>query len=76
MTWSGTFVSQVPQSSPFKNGAWIYHDIDPYQAAAPNGLIMASCQQATNPQYSSDVQPCDTPTTKAACEAAPAGCAC
>ncbi|HEY3666144.1 MAG TPA: alpha/beta hydrolase-fold protein [Polyangiaceae bacterium] len=74
MTWSGTYVTQVPSSSPFKNGAWIYHDIDPYQAAAPNGLIMASCQKATDPQYSSDVQPCDTPTTKATCEAA-AGCA-
>ena len=74
ITFSGTYVSQVPGDSPFKNGAWIYHDIDPYQAAAPNGLIMASCQKATDPELSGEVQPCATPTSKTACEAA-TGCA-
>ena len=74
ITWSGTFVNQVPGSSPFKHGAWIYHDIDPYQAAAPNGLIMASCQKADGPKTSGLVEPCDTPISKAACEAV-SGCA-
>ena len=42
ITFSGKYVTQVPAGSPFPHGAWIYHDIDPYDPAAPNGLIMAS----------------------------------
>jgi len=37
-------------------------------------LIVASCQKADSPKTSSDVEPCDTPLSKAACEAV-SGCA-
>ena len=74
ITFSGTYVNQVASGTPFKHGAWIYHDIDPYQADAPNGLIVASCEKADSPKTSSDVEPCDTPTSKSACEAV-TGCA-
>ncbi|HEX4405753.1 MAG TPA: alpha/beta hydrolase-fold protein, partial [Polyangia bacterium] len=40
ITFSGTFVNQVPASSPFPHGCWVYHDEDPYDATAPNGLIV------------------------------------
>jgi enterochelin esterase-like enzyme len=73
LTFSGTYVNQVAGGTPFKHGAWIYHDIDPYNAAAPNGLIIASCQKADGPKTSSDVEPCDTPTSKTTCEAV-SGC--
>ncbi len=69
ITFSGTYVNQVATGTPFKHGAWIYHDIDPYNAAAPNGLIVASCQKSDGPKTSSDVEPCDTPTSKTTCEA-------
>ena len=74
ITFSGTFVNQVASGTPFKHGAWVYHDIDPYQTDAPNGLIMASCEKASGPKTSSAVEPCDTPLSQAACEAV-VGCA-
>jgi len=49
ITFSGTYVTQVPANSPFPHGCWIYHDKDPYDAAAPNGLIMEHCESATDP---------------------------
>ena len=74
ITFSGTFVNQVASGTPFKHGAWIYHDVDPYQAAAPNGLIMASCGKADGSKGTGVVDPCDTPLSKSACEAV-TGCA-
>jgi S-formylglutathione hydrolase FrmB len=75
IAFSGTFVNQVPASSPFPHGCWVYHDEDPYDAAAPNGLIVAHCESATAPSVgTSNPGPCDTPLTQAKCEAA-AGCA-
>jgi enterochelin esterase family protein len=73
ITFSGTYVQQVPQDSPFPHGAWIYHDIDPYDAAKPNGLIVASCESATGPKTTGAVEPCDTPLSESACVAV-AGC--
>ncbi|HSZ82234.1 MAG TPA: alpha/beta hydrolase-fold protein [Polyangia bacterium] len=75
ITFSGTFVNQVPANSPFPHGCWIYHDEDPYDAATPNGLIVAHCESATSPGAgSSNPGPCDTPLTQTTCEAV-AGCA-
>jgi enterochelin esterase-like enzyme len=75
IAFSGTFVNQVPASSPFPHGCWVYHDEDPYAATAPNGLIVAHCESATNPAVgTSNPGPCDTPLTQAKCEAV-AGCA-
>jgi enterochelin esterase family protein len=73
ITFSGTYVAQVPASSPFPHGAWIYHDVDPYSADAPNGLIVQHCESAAGPKKTSAVEPCDTPLSKTACEAV-AGC--
>jgi S-formylglutathione hydrolase FrmB len=73
ITFSGTYVNQVANGTPFKHGAWIYHDIDPYQTDAANGLIVASCESAAGPKTSSAVEPCDTPTSQSACEAV-SGC--
>jgi enterochelin esterase family protein len=75
IAFSGTFVNQVAAGTPFPHGCWIYHDEDPYDATAPNGLIVAHCESATTPTVGSDNPgPCDTPLTQAACEAA-VGCA-
>ncbi len=74
ITFSGTYVSQVPKTSPFANGAWIYHDEDPYNEVAPNGLITAFCESASGPKTTSAVEPCDTPLSASACTAV-AGCA-
>jgi len=74
ITFSGTYVSQVPKTSPFPNGAWIYHDQDPYDEAAPNGLVAAFCESASGTKTSSVVEPCDTPLSESACLAV-AGCA-
>jgi iron(III)-enterobactin esterase len=74
ITFSGTYVSQVPKTSPFPNGAWIYHDEDPYNEAAPNGLISAFCESASGPKTTSAVEPCDTQLGETACMAV-AGCA-
>jgi hypothetical protein len=75
ITFSGTYVNQVPANSPFPHGCWIYHDVDPFNAAAPNGLIVQHCESATNPAAgSSNPGPCDTPLSRAACEAV-TGCA-
>jgi len=74
ITFSGTYVSQVPKSSPFPNGAWIYHDQDPYVEAAPNGLIAAFCESQSGTKTTSAVEPCDTPFSESTCLAV-AGCA-
>ncbi|HET6281722.1 MAG TPA: alpha/beta hydrolase-fold protein, partial [Polyangia bacterium] len=74
ITFSGTYVAQVPASSPFPHGAWIYHDVDPYSADMPNGLIVQHCESAAGPKKTSAVEPCDTPLSKTACEAV-TGCA-
>jgi enterochelin esterase family protein len=74
ITFSGTYVSQVPADSPFPHGCWIYHDEDPYDATTPNGLIVAHCEDAANPAAgSSNPGKCDTPLTQQTCEAV-AGC--
>jgi enterochelin esterase-like enzyme len=73
LTFSGTYVNQVPKDSPFPHGAWVYHDIDPYDAAAPNGLISAFCESSSGIKTSSAVEPCDTPLSMSACTAV-AGC--
>ena len=74
ITFSGTYVNQVPTDSPFPHGCWVYHDEDPYDATAPNGLIIAHCESAAGPAGgSNNPGPCDTPLTQAACEAV-AGC--
>jgi S-formylglutathione hydrolase FrmB len=73
LTFSGTYVSQVPKTSPFPNGAWIYHDQDPYVEATPNGLIAAFCESESGMKTSSAVEPCDTPLNESACLAV-AGC--
>jgi enterochelin esterase family protein len=74
ITFSGTYVNVVADGTPFPHGCWAYHDIDPYQTAAPNGLIVAFCEKANGMKTSSDVEPCDTPLSKSACEAV-TGCA-
>ncbi|HVR61391.1 MAG TPA: hypothetical protein VMU50_05795 [Polyangia bacterium] len=72
--WSPTLVNQVPVGSPFPHGCWIYHDIDPYSMAAPNGLVVNSCEPAAGFTGDSSPGPCDTPLTQAKCEAVQ-GCA-
>lgn len=72
ITFSGTYVTQVPKDSPFPHGAWIYHDKDPYDDATPNGLIAAFCESASGPKTTGMVEPCDTPLTEMACTAMPA----
>ena len=74
ITFSGTYVNQVAAGTPFKHGAWVYHDLDPWQDAAPNGLIVAFCERMGGLKTSSDVEPCDTPVSKSACEQV-SGCA-
>ncbi len=73
ITFSGTYVSQVPQSSPFPHGAWVYHDIDPYQEATPNGLIAAFCEHESGVKTTGAVEPCDTPLHEDECTSKP-GC--
>ncbi|HEY2901049.1 MAG TPA: alpha/beta hydrolase-fold protein [Polyangia bacterium] len=74
ITFSGTYVDQVPSSSPFPHGCWSYHDYDPYVAAGPNGQIVAHCESATDfAKGSSNPGTCDKPLTEATCTAAP-GC--
>src|SRR5580692_10823957 len=74
LTFSGTFVNQVPAMSPFPHGCWVYHDVDPYSDAGPNGLIVQNCQIATGFVGASEPGPCDTPLSATTCQAA-AGCA-
>jgi S-formylglutathione hydrolase FrmB len=75
LTFSGSYVNQVPPDSPFPHGGWVYHDVDPYDATAPNGLVVAHCESAAGPAAGSDDPgPCDTPLSQAACVAV-AGCA-
>jgi iron(III)-enterobactin esterase len=73
ITFSGTYVAQVPKDSPFPHGAWVYHDIDPYDAAKPNGLIAGFCESSSGPKTTGKVEPCDTPLSESACVAV-AGC--
>jgi enterochelin esterase-like enzyme len=41
LSYSGTFVRQASPEDPlYPHGCWSYHDYDPYNAAAPNGLIV------------------------------------
>ncbi|HEY2899251.1 MAG TPA: hypothetical protein VGL59_01660 [Polyangia bacterium] len=72
--FSPTLVTQVPANSPFPHGCWIYHDIDPYSATAPNGLVVADCEPTTGFIGDSTPGACDTPLSQAKCEAV-AGCA-
>jgi hypothetical protein len=72
--FSPTLVDQVPATSPFPHGCWVYHDVDPYSDAGPNGLVVQSCQPAAGFVGSSMPGPCDTPLSMASCQAA-AGCA-
>jgi enterochelin esterase family protein len=67
ITFSGTYVNQVAAGTPFKHGAWVYHDIDPWQTSAANGLITAFCEKSDGLKTSSDVEPCDTPLSQSAC---------
>jgi S-formylglutathione hydrolase FrmB len=75
LSFSGSYVNQVPADSPFPHGGWVYHDEDPYDATGPNGLVVAHCESAASPAGGSDNPgPCDTPLTQGACTAV-AGCA-
>jgi iron(III)-enterobactin esterase len=41
ISYSGTFVRQASPEDPlYPHGGWAYHDFDPFDAAAPNGVIM------------------------------------
>jgi enterochelin esterase-like enzyme len=71
--FSPTLVSQVPKSSPFPNGCWVYHDLDPYDPTAPNGLVMHNCEAAGGFVGDSKPGACDTPLTQATCTAV-SGC--
>ncbi|HEY2903688.1 MAG TPA: alpha/beta hydrolase-fold protein [Polyangia bacterium] len=77
LTYSGTFVSQVPAGAPFPHGCWVYHDIDPHfvdpMADPAHGLIVQQCEPKTGADKGSDNPgPCDTPLTQADCQTA--GC--
>ncbi len=76
LTYSGTFVSQITEPTPFPHGCWVYHDIDPHfglPSEAPHGLLVEHCW---NPLVAGvgDPGPCDTPLSKTACESV-SGCA-
>jgi hypothetical protein len=76
LTYSGTFVSQSTDPSPFPHGCWVYHDVDPHfvvMTEPPLGLIVQHC---LDPQVMGvgNPGPCDTPLSQMACEAV-AGCA-
>jgi enterochelin esterase family protein len=73
LTYSGTYVNQVTAASPFPHGCWVYHDVDPYSDAGPNGLIVQDCQNASGNIASSNPGPCDTPLSQTTCQAA-TGC--
>jgi enterochelin esterase family protein len=45
ITYSGTFVSATANTT-FPHGAWVYHDVDPYNATTPNGLVVQHCAGA------------------------------
>ncbi|HVZ74634.1 MAG TPA: alpha/beta hydrolase-fold protein [Polyangia bacterium] len=75
LSFSGSYVNQVPADSPFPHGGWIYHDVDPFDATTPNGLVVAHCESATSPAAGvDDPGPCDTPLSESACLAM-TGCA-
>jgi enterochelin esterase family protein len=41
ISFSGTFVRQASPEDPlYPHGCWAYHDYDPFNATAPNGVIM------------------------------------
>jgi enterochelin esterase family protein len=64
ITYSGTFVDATA-STVFPHGAWVYHDVDPYDAAMPNGLIVEHCIGTP--------MGCQTPVSSSVCNAV-AGC--
>lgn len=77
VTYSGTYVSQVPPNPPFPHGCWVYHDVDPRfmtMTDPPAGLIVQHCESASGDQGSSNPGPCDTPLSQSACESV-GGCA-
>jgi enterochelin esterase family protein len=70
LTYSGTYVSQVPDGSPFPHGCWVYHDVDPHFTSMtdpPMGLIVQHCEPASGFVGSSNPGPCDTPLSLSAC---------
>jgi iron(III)-enterobactin esterase len=67
--WSPTLVTQVPAGSPFPHGCWVYHDIDPYNSSAPNGLVVADCEPAAGFLGDSAPTACDTALSRSKCEA-------
>lgn len=69
VTYSGTYVRQVPADSPFPNGCWVYHDFDPYDDTGANGLILQDCEPVGGFTGSSNPGPCDTPLSQPECEA-------
>jgi len=71
LTYSGTYVSQVPDGSPFPHGCWAYHDVDPHFTSMtdpPAGLIVQHCEPTSGFVGSSNPGPCDTPLSLMACE--------
>jgi hypothetical protein len=64
IAYSGTFVDATA-STVFPHGAWVYHDVDPYSATTPNGLIVQHCAGAA--------AGCATPLAQSTCGAV-AGC--
>lgn len=76
ISYSGSFIEQVPPDSPFPHGGWVYHDVDPYfqLSEAPRGLIMQRCESAASFLGSSNPGKCDTPLSQAACLAAGSEC--
>ena len=76
LSYSGTFVSQITDPTPFPHGCWVYHDVDPHfvqMSEAPKGLIVQRCEGAMSAIGVSNPGPCDTPLTQDACSAV-AGC--
>jgi hypothetical protein len=71
LTYSATLVTQVPAGSPFPHGAWIYHDVDPYDATKPSGLVLQHCEPVGGFKGNAGgkVGPCDTPLSQTACAA-------
>jgi enterochelin esterase-like enzyme len=64
IAYSGTFVDATA-STVFPHGAWVYHDVDPYNATTPNGLIVEHC--------AGTAAGCATPLSQSTCGAV-AGC--
>ncbi|HEY1537236.1 MAG TPA: alpha/beta hydrolase-fold protein [Polyangiaceae bacterium] len=72
LSYSGTFVSQITDPTPFPHGCWVYHDVDPHfvqMSEAPKGLIVQRCEGAMSAIGVSNPGPCDTPLTQETCTA-------